>query len=154
MKKYFTPLQLAVLLLLGSALLNCKKDNNNPAKSKTQLLTQKTWKQVKMEQKSSPSDPWTDVTAGVAACDLDNIITFNNSAMFTETEGATRCNPADPDLVTVGSWTFQNNETVLRLTVTGSGTVDAQIETLDEGTLKYNISNPSVPVYLRVTMGH
>ncbi len=154
MKKYFPSLQLIFLPLLCSVLLNCKKDNNNPVKSKTQLLTQKTWKQVKIEQKSNPSDPWTDVTAGMAACDLDNIITFNNSALFTETEGATKCNPADPDLVTAGSWVFQNNETVLRLTVTGSGTVDAQIETLDDGTLKYNISNPSVPVYLRVTMGH
>lgn len=134
--------------------IGCKKDNNAVAKSKTQLLTEKTWKLVKLEQRINTADPWSDITAAnYMPCELDDIFTFTSAGVFTETEGATKCSPSDPDLVDSGNWSFQSNETILRFAGGGS-TEDATIETLDASTLKFSFSDPSVPNYLRITMQH
>jgi hypothetical protein len=43
---------------------------------------------------------------------------------------------------------------VLQLTAPSVGTVNLNILTLDENTLKYTISDPSVPIYQQITMSH
>ena len=153
MKKHFTLTTIAVIVT--AMLIGCKKDNSNiVAKSKTQLLTEKTWKQVKFEVRTNTTDPWNDITATYQTCDLDDVITFTSAgAFFTQTEGATKCSPSDPDIVESGNWSFQSNETILRLTF-GGFTNDAAIEMLDASTLKFTFSDPSVPEYLRITLGH
>jgi hypothetical protein len=148
MKKYL----LAAIAICFITACN-KKDTDQP-QTKSQLLTARPWKQVKIEQRYNTSDPWTDVTSSSSACELDNLISFTITGSFAETEGATKCSSTDPDIVTTGSWSLQNNDTVLQLTITGSGTVSANIVTLDENSLKYTVSDPSVPIYLQVTMGH
>ena len=152
MKKYLMLTMIATITI--SILSSCKKDGDNTTvKTKTQLLTEKTWKQVKIEQKVNPADSWTDVTGSYSACDLDNIITFLLAGTFTETEGATKCVSTDPDLASSGNWSFQSSETILRLISSGM-TNDATIETLDGSTLKFSFSNASVPIYLKITMQH
>ena len=153
MKKHLTLTTLAVIVTV--MFIGCKKDNSNiVAKSKTQLLTEKTWKQVKFEVRTNTTDPWNDITAANSLpCELDDIITFTSTGVFTETEGATKCSPSDPDIVESGNWSFQSNETILRLTF-GGFTNDAAIEMLDASTLKFTFSDPSVPEYLRITLGH
>ena len=152
MKKHLTFMTIAAIAT--AMFIGCKKDNSNiVAKSKTQLLTEKTWKQVKFEERTNTTDPWNDITATYQTCELDDVITFTSAGAFTQTEGATKCSSSDPDLVESGNWSFQSNETIIRFSFGGS-TDDATIETLDANTLKFSFSDPSVPEYLRVTMGH
>jgi hypothetical protein len=146
--------KLLLTVITISCLLSCKKDEQVQAKTRTQLLTDRFWKQVKVEQRFNPSDPWTDMTSSISSCDLDNHIAFSILGIFMETEGATKCNAGDPDEVLVGNWTFQSSETVLQLTAPSVGTVNLNILTLDENTLKYTIGDPSVPIYQQITMSH
>lgn len=156
MKKYFKARQPVLLLLVGIAIFSCKKDNNTPDKVKTRLLTEKTWKQVKIERRTNPADPWSDITSSYHACDLDNITTFKQSGTYTETEGATKCVSVDPDEVLNGFWSFRNGGTVLRMSVALllGVTDDAVIETLNESSLVLSYAYSSPDLYLRVTMEH
>ncbi|MEO7923245.1 MAG: hypothetical protein ABIR30_06160 [Chitinophagaceae bacterium] len=149
MKKLFAFAALTAIVM--TSFTSCKKDNG--PKSKTELLTGQSWKQVKFEEKDAVADPWTDITNTYSACELDNIISFSTSGTFTETEGATKCSPGDPDIATSGGWNFQSNETILRL-ILGVFNSDATIETLDASTLRISYSDPTGPYYFRITMQH
>ncbi len=155
MKSVTFPRFLLMALLSGTVLLSCKKEND-PFRSQSLLLTRLPWKQIKMERKSGPLDTWTDVTSSYLACDLDNIITFFQDHTYTETEGATKCVSTDPDELLNGYWRFESGGTVLRMQVALLlGSLEEPVmEVLDESTLVLGYYNPSLSVYLRVTMKH
>ncbi len=101
--------QLLSLSLLISASLflfsSCGKDENPPApKTKTQLLTQSSWK-----YKSSTVG---GAAYTIQACIQDNIYTYAAAGTGTIDEGATRCNAGDPQTSSF-TWNFQSGETVL-----------------------------------------
>jgi len=120
-----------ILYLLGFALpllLACKKEeNNSPPKTKTQLLTQSSWRF------SSATANGSDASGYLQACQKDNIYTFAAAGTGSMDEGPTRCNMSDPQS-TPFTWNFASNETVLHIsTQLFSGTSnDMMIEALTE----------------------
>ncbi|MFZ9388895.1 MAG: hypothetical protein ACO25B_13570, partial [Chitinophagaceae bacterium] len=149
MKPYNYLVQFGVCILL--LFTGCKKENDNNLSARTKLLTEKEWKIARFEEKINPGDPWDDITAGIDACDIDNLIRFTENGNYTEKEGPSRCNPADPDIVNSGNWQFMNNESSIQITESNSRTVDLLIEQLDSGTFRYTISDPGFGIYLRIT---
>jgi hypothetical protein len=126
--------QLGFLLVLIAAnffiFSSCNKGDNPPLpKTKTQLLTQATWKF------QSASASGTDITNNPAiACIKDDVITFVSAGTGNINDGAIVCTPTTSGNFT---WSFQNNETTLIMSTTlipgGSG--NFTIGTLNETTL-------------------
>lgn len=118
------------LILVAAAFITpgtgCKKDKEAP-KTKTQLLTQASWKF------SSASASGTDITNNAAiACIKDDVITFNSNLNGTISEGSIVCSPTTAGNFT---WSFQSGETQLQMSSgiypAGSGlfTITALTET-------------------------
>jgi hypothetical protein len=101
--------QLRLLLVLLSTnfiiFSSCNKDDNPPApKTKTQLLTQGTWK---YKSATVGGTPYT-----IQACQQDNIYTFSAAGGGGIDEGASKCNATDPQTNSF-TWNFQSGETLL-----------------------------------------
>ena len=138
-----------VLLLVSSLLLlYCKKDK----KSVTELLTENTWHITQYQYRANTTDPW-DIDPITDPCELDNIFTFLTSGNYTFTEGPTKCDPTDPDLIDTGLWALLNNDTTLRLT-SGSDTIDFTIDQIDENSLMITYFDSSGPEYIRIVFTH
>ncbi|HEX4957946.1 MAG TPA: lipocalin family protein [Lacibacter sp.] len=117
---------LCIVLLIFTAFTACKKKND--VKSKTELLTKAAWVTFKYEEKAGNS-AYVDDFPNWSACEKDNKITFGTNNVATFDEGATKCNPSDPQTETA-TWSLSDNDTKLILdgeTLT--------IEQLDENTL-------------------
>jgi hypothetical protein len=127
---------------------SCHKTDTTPApKTKTQLLTQATWKF------QSASASGTDITNNPAiACIKDDIITFASAGTGNINDGAIVCAPTTGGNFT---WNFQNSETTLVMSTTllpgGSGTFT--IGTLNETTLtvSQNVAIPPILTPIPVT---
>jgi hypothetical protein len=102
---------LPLILIVSFTISACKKKSDVPSKSKTTLLTQKSWSITKWEEKTD-SDPFIDAYPTWDACSKDDFILFktNNTADFDE--GPTKCDPSDPQTES-SSWAFLENETKL-----------------------------------------
>jgi len=105
-----------------------KSDSNNNSKTKTQLITQASWKF------SAASVNGADVSSLITPCQKDNILTFSaTGGTGTLDEGAMKCNAGDPQ-TTPFTWSFTNNETILHVSTiffTG-GSSDFTIVSLTE----------------------
>jgi hypothetical protein len=148
----------ALLTLIAAFVLGigaCKKDAAPAAKSKTELLTQSNWKIVKEEYKTG-AGAWIDNTSNLA-CEKDNNIVFRTTATFELNEGATKCNPADPQIFGTGTWSFLTSETQLQIVATGSPSSETRsLDQLDENTMVLSRSETigGVTESERITLGH
>ena len=98
---------IASILVLSS----CQKEDNIPVpKTKTQLLSQSSWRF------KNATASGTDISASLPACQKDNIITFAAAGTGTLDEGATKCNAPDPQTTSL-TWSFLSGETVLRVSI-------------------------------------
>jgi len=81
------------------------------APTKMQMLTASPWmlNSIILEM---PGYPASDLTP-VNGCEKDNLTKFETDGTFETMEGATKCNPNDPQVITTGNWQFLNNETKL-----------------------------------------
>ena len=94
------------------ALNACKKDDAKPA-SKADLLTSGTWRLTAAVTDMDGDGTFeTDEYAAFGTCFTDNIWTFNSNNSIAVDEGATKCDPSDPQVQT-GSWQLTNNQTNL-----------------------------------------
>jgi hypothetical protein len=102
---------LCVLVMLS---LSCKKSSSSAAaKSKTEYLSQGTWKILSVGvdlNKDGIVDA--DATGYVQSCHLDDTYAFRANGTGTIDEGATKCNASDPQSSDF-TWVFKNNETIL-----------------------------------------
>ncbi|MBU3663310.1 MAG: hypothetical protein FGM41_08965 [Bacteroidetes bacterium] len=119
---------------------SCKKEDEKttptPTKSKTELLTAKAWKMTAMTVNPGispiPGGPTiTDLYAFMEACEKDNTEKFNTGGTGVTDEGATKCDPTDPQTENF-TWAFASNETKI---VIDSESID--IVQLDETTAKF-----------------
>ncbi len=143
-----------VTVLVSSLFLlsSCDKDNNTTPKTKTQLISQGSWKF------SSATINGSDATAMVQACQRDNIIVFAAAGTGNASEGATKCNGGDPDNIPF-TWNFANNETTLHISASlfTNGSNDAVLELVSETQLIITVTfTPAVgPSYnIRITFTH
>lgn len=122
--------RLTAILLLSLPFFACSKDDDeNPSgKTKTELISQSTWKF------SGATAGGTDASSFIDACYKDNILTFNANGTGNVNESVIVCSPSTAGTFT---WTFQSGETDLNVSASlfpgGAGTFD--IVTLSETTL-------------------
>ena len=134
MKNTFTrtsTIILACSLLFGACKKNHDKDNNTPAKTKTELISTGTWKF------STATVNGFNVSSQLQACQKDNTMTFTSTGTGTVDEGASKCNSGDPQ-TSPFTWNFASSETILHVSAiffTG-GSNDFNIVEISETTLK------------------
>ncbi len=149
MKKQLLPL-LAGIALISFSLFACSKDNDTPAKTKTELLTQTSWKF------SSAKAGGLDISGNVDACYKDNVITFSTGGTGTVNEATTICSPSTAGPFT---WAFQTNETQLNISAAlfqgGSGIFNLVSLTETNLVLSQTVTLPPFPATLvEVTFVH
>lgn len=120
---------LFITLLIPVLLTSCSKggDDDPAPKTKTELITQAAWKFDNAKAGGF------DVSGFFAACEKDNIATLAANGSGTYAEGATKCDPGDPDS-TPFSWNFADSETKLHVSIVlfPGGSSDFTIVTLNE----------------------
>jgi hypothetical protein len=116
MKLKFIPF-LCLLATTAFILPSCDKDDDDPGQTRTELITQGTWRL------NSATIAGIEIAED---CQLDNTLVFTSAGSGTANEGATKCDPADPQSENF-TWSFANNETQLVVSGTiftgGNGTV-------------------------------
>lgn len=131
--------KITILAITVLAIASCGKktttNTSTTSKTKTQLLTQKTWKLTNVRYKIN-SGSWVDAYGTISSCVKDNIVTYSTSGAYSIDEGATKCNTSDPQTYISGTWNFQNSETQLATVTSTFGTQVQSIVTLDENTLQ------------------
>lgn len=58
-----------------------------------------------------------EVITNMAECDKDNIFMYKADFTVTENEGATKCDPNNPDIKRSGTWEFSEDETRIKIGV-------------------------------------
>jgi hypothetical protein len=141
MKNLFTT---AFMFAITASLFSCKKDP--VAKSKTDLLTQAAWKQTNSE--SGTGGVYTSDWSTYEPCEKDNLTTFKKDKTYQTTEGATKCDPTDPDVLDSGNWEFSAGETQLIV-----NSLAGTIVTLDENNFVFTVDFGGGDMY-RASFSH
>jgi len=117
-----------VLLLISLSLAACEKSSTS-AKTKTELITQSSWK---FDNASAAG--FGDISSFIPDCFKDNTIVFVSGGTGSISEEANICSPSSAGNFT---WEFQNNETVLHLSTAliAGGSGDFNLESLTETNL-------------------
>lgn len=103
-----------MLLAAATVIISCSKDDNDnngngggsAASGNTAKLCGKNWKLT------SVLNNGVEFIQLIDSCELDNIRRFSTNNTYTEDEGATKCDPADPQ-TTSGIWSWAASETQL-----------------------------------------
>jgi len=95
-------LSLAIVLLFSLLFANCKKSSSDKTKTKTELITQTSWKFDNAKVSG------VDVSSFLQTCETDNILSFSSNGTGVVDEGATKCNSGDPQ-TNPFNWSFTTN---------------------------------------------
>jgi hypothetical protein len=134
------------LLSLTFMISACKKDK--VVSSKTSLLTAGSWKMTAFT--IDPAYPiydsnfnitgyTTDMFATMDACDKDDTHLFKVDYSVVTDEGATKCDPANPQ-TTTGTWSLNSDETVITITEDGVSQTATLLE-LTSSVLKFKTTD-------------
>ena len=145
-------LSLLSILAIGVVIsTGCGKDDPPPAPTKTQLITQSSWKFDKATAMGI------DISAQVNACFKDNIATFTSAGNMTLDESTTVCTPTSY----AGSytWSFQSGETILHLSapIFTGGSSDFTIVSITSTSMVLSqvmTVAPNPPTTVQVTFKH
>lgn len=89
---------------------SCSKDDDNQGATKAQLIA-RNWKQTDLLAAQAGLPPVSIFDTFFEACNKDDIWQFKSDGTYTVVEGATKCNSADPETVTSGTWQLTDNDT-------------------------------------------
>lgn len=143
MKSIFTSTSVHYMLFLLFFVVACHdKDDVTPDKDETSYFTEKKWITVRVE--ASPSFDFdgdgkldTDVTKLVFdPCDLDNSMIFKSDKKLAYDEGATKCDPADPQQGTDGTWSYDKSTKILTQTYESGEKISFNVAQNDGDNLK------------------
>ena len=127
MKKVF----LFTAIWIGLFSIGCNKDDDDTAASKKDLLIAGSWKLTAVVSDDDGDGTYeTNDFIHFLDCYTDNYYTFKTNGELEMNEGATKCDPADPQTDTA-NWQLTNNETTL--VIEGD---NYAIEELNTSTLK------------------
>ena len=112
-------------------LVSCAKEEPAAPKSKTktEMLTAHYWK-LSAATIDPPIGGITNLYAQLEPCVKDNIVKYNTNGTTFDDEGASKCDPADPQ-TEQETWSFNSTETII--TENGS---DAKLLNLTDNELK------------------
>jgi hypothetical protein len=105
---------IALAVVVVASFGACKKDETSNA----DLLQGKCWKQTKSEVYNATTAKWE--SEPIEACSADDCTTFSSDNKTTFDEGATKCDPADPQSST-GVWALAADQKTLTITAGGFG---------------------------------
>lgn len=129
--KFRCAFALMALVVVG---VSCS-DDDDKKRSKTDILTSKSWSISKAEIKSETGT--FDISSFyVPDCEKDNRITFSRDGKMTMDMGSNDCDGDETNVI--GTWSWKENETVLVITV-DSDVVEQKIVELTESALKANM---------------
>lgn len=115
-------------LMMILVIASCKKSSSpSTPKTKTDLLTQGTWKF------SAATVNGSDASSYIQACQKDNIYSFQSNGNGSMDEGASKCNSGDPQTVPF-TWSWMTNETIIHVSTAlySNTTQDLTLVTLSE----------------------
>lgn len=121
---------LFIIILLGS----CKKDFKDKQNKITLLTKPSGWLTIKIEEKAV-NGSWTDITSGISALNVDNVLIFDPYYVWAINEGALKL-PGNPQIAASGNWNFLDSETKIQFV---GGNV-AEIVELTETSLQYIVT--------------
>lgn len=124
MKTFFrVKTALVALTVMTIAFTSCQKDKENKPDN-AGLLTEKNWKLSAFT--IDPAIDWfgngtlvTNIYAQLPACAKDDLTIFNKNGVVNFDEGASKCDPNDPQ-TTTGTWAFNTDKTIISVTTDGS----------------------------------
>ena len=110
-------------------LFSCKKDSTTSA-TKTDLITKAAWK---FQDAGADMDKNGTIDLSISSqlqdCEKDNTLTLRADGTGILDEGATKCDPSDPQSSNV-TWSFSNNESLLNFTGAGILGISGQFKIL------------------------
>ncbi len=142
MKRCFLPL--CSVLALSLTFTSCKKDKKDDpapvAKTKTELISGKSWKLTAgtidpAVDFSGTGTPTTDAYSQVENCRKDDLLRFDTPNVYTQDEGGTKCTASDLQTET-GTWAFSMGETKITTSTASGGSDTYNLVELTETTLK------------------
>lgn len=104
MKRNLNFALLMVLFVLTA--VSCKKD-----KPREELLTSGAWRATSISVALGPLT--VDAFAELEDCEKDDRMTFKSDKTVEIDEGATKCNPSDPQTYSLGAWSLSDNDNKL-----------------------------------------
>jgi hypothetical protein len=107
---------LLLLLMAAVSVSACKKDDEESAEDK--LTAVSCWKQTKNETFNPVTSIWENEP--IDACTQDDCTKFNADKTLSFDEGATKCDPTDPQTGT-GTWTLSADGKMLTISDNASG---------------------------------
>ena len=130
---------LLILIAVTIAAISCKKaDVKSKQKTKTELLTEGTWKKTSLI--STPAYDWygdgnyaTDILSIMDVCELDDFDTYRSDGTGDTNGGQMRCYQSDPQAWPF-TWALTDNETKLVF----NGVNKLNLVELTETTLKFS----------------
>ena len=125
---------LALICLVSIS--SCRKDSGEPDNQNEKMIVGKNWKLTAYTEDGD--DVFFEL---YDACERDNIETFFADKTFKIDEGATKCDPSDPQTSASGNWSISGN----KLTLSAPGLSLQFVTTiiaLNSTTLKYSLINP------------
>lgn len=141
MKKQITLYVTFSILLFAAA---CKKASEPTPPTRTEMLTSSPWKWV-----AGTVTPAYDIFGDgkpingdyfskAPKCWQDDIYTFTSANKFTHDEGASKCDPSDPQIYSQGTWAFETADNVIRIKTSSNPSDDSLwgINELTESSLK------------------
>ncbi len=133
-------MKLSALLFAGMFIFAaCSSEDD---KTKTELLTAQSWKATHIYIEN------VDVIGDFDECDADDLTTYFEDGNYQVDEGATKCDPENPQIVEEGTWSFNADETELT-TVSDGLTMVYTIITLNESTLEVSYTDPFFEIEMR-----
>lgn len=144
----------ALILLLAAAtvITSCSKDDDDnksggsggTTASNTSKLCNKNWKMTSLKLNGF------ETISSLDTCDLDDFIRFNTDNTYIEDEGATKCDPTDPQTLT-GNWSWAANET--KLVADGDGLASDTLNVLTNSGTVLKFGFEDVGFTIEVTYG-
>lgn len=101
----------------------CKKDSPSPAQ-----MISRNWIQTDITLTANGATQ--SIFAQQSVCDADDIYAFSANGTLAIQEGATKCDPADPDVKGTGTWTLGTNNTTLEISDNVNGAQTFTVEKL------------------------
>lgn len=151
---------LAMFAIAASlSLTSCDKDDDEePAPTRSELLVAKQWKMTVLNV-----EPALDIDGNgtqennlipyVGACTLDDFWAFQSSGNYTSEEGASKCDPNDPQIIESGQWLWNSDQSRLVMNA-NSETFEARVVSISSGQMiwEYTLVNNGVTYTFTQTM--
>ena len=132
MKKSY---QIFLVLLVVAFASSCKKSNNEVTPQQRILGKWRVTAQVSVLAGLTSDD-----YASLPECERDNYKEFRSGGVYLEDEGATKCDPSDPQ-ETTATWTISSDGRTLSISFFGFFSFNYEILELTDNTLRYRVND-------------